>query len=55
MSNYCSGDHKAGRKERFERLPTEMQNSVHEFELTLQVSENSKDNYLGRMENFANY
>jgi len=56
MSNQCSGDLKPGRKERFAKLPTEMQIKIGEFELSLHgVRESTKANYLGRIEWFAGF
>lgn len=56
MSNQRSGDLKPGRKERFTKLPTEMQTKIGEFELGLHgIRESTKDNYLGRIEWFAGF
>jgi len=56
MSNVRSGDLKPGRKERFAKLPTEMQTKIGEFELSLHgIRESTKDNYLGRIEWFAGF
>lgn len=56
MSNQRSGDLRPGKKERFAKLPTEMQTKIGEFELGLHgVRESTKVNYLGRIEWFAGY
>lgn len=56
MSNKRSGDLKPSRKERFAKLPTEMQTNIGEFDLSLHgVRESTKVNYLGRIEWFAGF
>jgi integrase len=50
MPARSSGAHKVPRSERFSRLPTEMQESIHEFEIGLHsVSESTKDSYMSRV------
>jgi len=51
-----SGDHKETRKERLEKLPTEMRNRLGEFEFGLHgVRDNTKADYLGRMVSFGDF